>query len=62
MNVNKRFKKDIYKKKQLNLIDKKILMKRKNSTNSVNISDLLLTINLVIKKCRLLEFVRVTRL
>ena len=49
-------------KKQLDPIDRRILIKRKNPTNSVNILDLLLAINLVIKKCELLEFVRVTRL
>ena len=49
-------------KKQLDLIDKRILIKRENSTNSVNISNLLLVINLTIKKCGLLEFVRVIRL
>ena len=49
-------------KKQLNPIDKRILIKRENLTNSVNIPDLLLVINLTIKKCGLSEFVRVTRL
>ena len=49
-------------KKQLDPIDRRILIKRENPTNSVNISDLLLVINLVIKKCGLPEFVRVTRL
>jgi hypothetical protein len=43
-------------------VDRRILLKREKSTNSVNIPDLLLAINLAIKKCELPEFVRVTRL
>ena len=35
-------------KKQLDLIDKRILIKRENLTNSVNILNLLLAINLAI--------------
>ena len=54
--------KKTFTKKQLDPIDKKILIKRENSTNSVNIPDLLLVINLTIKKYGLSEFVRVTRL
>ena len=49
-------------KKQLNLIDRRILIKRENLINSVNIPDFLLVINLTIKKCGLLEFIRVIRL
>ena len=47
--------------KQLDSIDKRLLIKKENLTNSVNISNLLLVINLFIKKYGLSEFVRVIR-
>ena len=49
-------------KKQLDPVDRRILLKRENLNNSVDLPDLLLAINLAIKKCGLPEFVRITRL
>ena len=49
-------------KKQVDLVDRRILLKRENSNNSIDLPDLLLAINLAIKKCGLPEFVRIIRL
>ncbi len=52
-------------KKGLNSVDRRVLFTRENSiksTKSVNISDLLLAINLAIKRCGLPEHIRLLRL
>ena len=49
-------------KKNLNPVDRRILLLREKSTKLVNIPDLLLAINLAIKKCGLPEHIRLLRL
>ena len=49
-------------KKSLNPVDRRILFLREKSTKSINIPDLLLAINLAIKKCGLPEHIRLLRL
>ena len=49
-------------KKGLDPIDRRILFKREILSSSINIPDLLLAINLAIKRYRLLEHIRLLRL
>lgn len=58
----KGLKKDLKPKKSLNPVDRRILFLREKSLNSVNTADLLLAINLAIKKCELPEHIRLLRL
>ena len=58
----KRSKKTLFPKKSLDPVDRRILFKRGNSDISINIPDLLLAINLAIKRSGLPEFARITRL
>ena len=49
-------------KKGLDPIDKRILFRREILSSFINILDLLLAINLAIKRCRLSEYIRLLRL
>ena len=49
-------------KKGLDPIDKRILFRREILSPSINIPDLLLAINLAIKRCGILEYICLLRL
>ena len=54
--------KELVLKKNLNPVDRRILFQREKPTKSINISDLLLAINLAVKKCELSEYICLLRL
>jgi hypothetical protein len=58
----KNLNKELALKKNLNLIDKRILLSKENITKTINIPDLLLAINLAIKRCGLPDHIRLLRL
>ena len=54
--------KDLRPKKGLNPVNRRILFLREKPIKSINISDLLLAINLAIIKCGLLKYIRLLKL
>jgi hypothetical protein len=58
----KNLNKELALKKDLNLINRRILFSRENITKTINFPDLLLAINLAIKRYGLLDHIRLLRL